>query len=358
MNSKPTAFATDDARWRAVLSRDAAADGAFVYAVASTGVFCRPSCPSRRPKRAGVRFFDGGNAAQAAGFRPCKRCRPMDAGFEAAERRIVRAACAAIAAAAEEAPTLAGLAEAAGVSAPHLQRTFKKATGLSPRQFAEALRIERFKENVRNGETVASALYGAGYGSPSRLYEKAGLHLGMTPAGYAKGGAGAHIGFSIADSPLGRLLVAATARGVCSVMLGDDDAWLESELHRDYPAAEILRDDGALRARLSAVLAALDGRVPRIDLPLDVRATAFQWQVWERLCAIPAGETRTYGDIAADIGRPAAARAVGRACATNPVSLIVPCHRAMGADGSLTGYRWGTARKRTLLETEKRRKAG
>ncbi|MCG8510693.1 MAG: methylated-DNA--[protein]-cysteine S-methyltransferase, partial [Rhodospirillales bacterium] len=239
----------------------------------------------------------------------------------------------------------------------HLQRVFKKATGLSPRKYAEGLRMGKFKQELRNGESVASALYGAGYGSPSRVYEDANGRMGMTPATYARGGAGADIIFAIADSPLGRLIVAATEAGVCFVGLGDSDDQLEAELRGDLPAARIRCDDGVLADRLKAVLDHLEGRLAHIDLPLDIRATAFQWQVWQKLRAIPVGKTRTYGEIAEQLGKPNAARAVGRACATNPVSLLVPCHRAIGSDGGVTGYRWGVDRKTRLLREEKKRAA-
>ena len=343
---------SDDERWRAVMARDGGFDGAFVYAVATTGIFCRPSCPSRRPGRHRVSFYAVPEAAARAGFRACKRCRPEDA--PGADRRLAtaRRLCRIIEDADEGIPTLAMLGARVGLSPHHLQRLFTGVMGISPRQYAEALRLGRVKEALRGGEPVTAALYGAGYGSSSRLYEKAPQHLGMTPVSYAKGGKGAAITYAIAASPLGRVLVAATGLGVCMVSLGDDDATLEGELARDYPAAEIRRDDGALGDRLAAIVAHLDGRQSHIALPLDVRATAFQWQVWRRLCAIPAGETRTYGEIAAELGRPGAARAVGRACATNPVSLIVPCHRAVGASGGLTGYRWGVGRTKALLEQE------
>lgn len=343
----------DDERWRAVLARDGRCDGAFVYAVRSTGVFCHPSCPSRRPRRPQVTFFAVPEAAAHAGFRACKRCRPQDT--PAADPRIatVRRLCRAIEDAGDGIPTLADLAAQVGGSPHHLQRVFKRVMGISPRRYAEALRLDRLKGALKRGEAVAPALYGAGYGSSSRLYEKAPRHLGMTPASYARGGKGASIAYTIAACALGRVLVAATERGLCAVSLGDTDAGLEADLGKDYPAAEIRRDDGALAGRLDAVLACLDGRAsPHPGLPLDLRATAFQWQVWERLQGIPRGQTRTYGEIAADIGRPGAARAVGRACAANPVSLVVPCHRAVGGGGGLTGYRWGVKRKEKLLRRE------
>ena len=342
----------DDIRWRAVLDRDRRFDGAFVFAVSSTGIFCRPSCPSRRPRRERVAFYAVPEAAEQAGYRACKRCHPRAAAAAEPHLETVRRTCRAIEEHDESPPTLDFLAAEVGGSPHHLQRLFKRIMGISPRQYAEALRLQRLKNALKDGEPVAGALYGAGYGSSSRLYEKAPQHLGMTPASFARGGRGAEIAFAIVDSPLGRLLVAATMRGVCAVSLGDDDAYLESELIHDYPAAEIRRDDGALAGAVGVLLQHLEGGEPHIDLPLDVRATAFQWQVWQRLRAIPPGETRTYGEIAGDLGRPTAARAVGRACASNPVSLIVPCHRAIGADGSLTGYRWGVGRKKALLQRE------
>ena len=353
MNNLGASAMTDDQRWRAVLARDADADGLFVYAVRSTGIFCRPVCSSRRPRRKNVDFFAVAEAATRAGYRPCKRCRPEAAKPPDPALASVHGACRAIAEADDGIPSLADLGAAVGVSPHHLQRTFKRIMGISPRQYGEALRLERLKTALKDGEPVAMALYGAGYGSSSRLYEKAPAHLGMTPASYAKGGKGAEIVFAIADCALGRLLVAATTRGVCAVSLGDEDRALEDELRADYPVAAVGRDDGALAAHVEAVLAHLDGASPPPDLPLDIRATAFQWQVWQRLCAIPSGETRTYAQIAAEIGRPKAARAVGRACATNPVSLVVPCHRAVGASGSLTGYRWGVARKKEFLARER-----
>lgn len=344
-----------DARWQRVLARDVSMDGAFVYAVQSTGIYCRPSCPSRKPAPEKVRFFAVPEAAERAGFRACKRCRPREA--PAAEPRLeaVRRACRAIETSEDGIPTLTQLGRETGFSPHHLQRLFKAFVGISPRKYGEALRVERLKAGLKEGDGVAGALYGAGYGSASRLYEKAPAHLGMTPASYARGGRGAGIAFATADCPPalgGRLLVAATEKGVCMVALGDTDAGLESELRQEYPAADIKRG-GDLESRIEAILDHLSGAQPHIELPLDVRATAFQWQVWEGLRAIPKGETRSYKDIAAAIGKPGAARAVGRACATNPVAVIVPCHRAVSAKGKLTGYRWGLGRKKKLLARER-----
>jgi AraC family transcriptional regulator of adaptative response/methylated-DNA-[protein]-cysteine methyltransferase len=342
----------DDARWQAVLDRNRRLDGAFVYGVASTGIYCRPSCPSRRPRRDRVSFFPVAEAAERAGFRPCRRCKPQQAAAADPAIALARKVCRLIDAA-ETIPSLDHIGEEVGMSPFHLQRRFKAVMGVTPRQYGEARRLDRFKKAVGAGEAVTGALYGAGYGSSSRLYEKAPVHLGMTPASYAKGGAGAEIAYTVAKSALGHLLVAATEKGVCMVSLGDNAAALERELRDDYPAAAVHRDDKSLAARVARTLSMLDGRAPDADLPLDLRATAFQWQVWSALCRIPAGETRTYGEIARAIGKPGAARAVGRACATNPVSLIVPCHRAVGSDGSLTGYRWGKERKKKLLERER-----
>ena len=349
----PSAASEDERRWRAVLARDAAEDGAFVYAVRSTGIFCRPSCPSRRPRRDRVRFFALPEAAQRAGFRPCRRCRPERAKLADPRLATVRGACRLIDEA-EGVVTLAALGAELGTSPHHLQRSFTRIMGISPRAYAEARRLQRVKRLLKAGDGVAGALYEAGYGSSSRLYERASSQLGMTPASYKRGGLGAEIAYATAASPLGRLLVAATAKGICMVSLGASDAALMAELERDFPRAAIRRDGQALGPALEALTRHLEGAQPHLDLPLDLRATAFQWRVWQALRAIPYGARMSYGEIAASLGMPKAARAVGHACGSNPVSLIVPCHRAVGADGSLTGYRWGLARKKALLERERR----
>ena len=344
---------SDEARWRQVVDRRPGR--AFVYAVTTTGVYCTPGCASRRPNRINVRFFDTGAQAEQAGFRPCKRCRPDNDRIVDPRLAAVAEACRLIETA-ETPPALDALAAATGYSPFHLQRMFQAMVGVSPKQYGDAVRAERLRRGLRAGGGVADALYGAGYGSPSRVYEKSAALLGMTPASYAAGGRGAVIRFAIADSPLGRVLAAATDKGLCMVALADDDAALEAELRRDFPQARVARDDRDLRPLMEGVLAYLDGGGPADALPLDVRATAFQWRVWQALAAIPAGESRTYGELAAALGNPGAARAVGRACATNPVSLVIPCHRAVGSNGSLTGYRWGTDRKRALLARERGRK--
>jgi AraC family transcriptional regulator of adaptative response/methylated-DNA-[protein]-cysteine methyltransferase len=283
---------------------------------------------------------------------------PRAANGAAPHADAVRRACALIDAADERAPTLSELAGAVGLSPAHFQRLFKRAVGVSPRDYAASRRVGRVKALLRRGEPVSGALYEAGYGSSSRLYESAGRTLGMTPATYRKGGEGAAIGYAFGASALGTVLVAATRRGVCFVAIDDRREPLVGALKAEFPAAAIAADDGRLGAWLAEVLRRIDGAPPRRDLPLDVRATAFQWRVWQALSAIPLGETRTYGDIARDLGAPKAPRAVGRACATNPVSILVPCHRAVAGTGALTGYRWGVQRKRALLAAEKKAASG
>ncbi|MDE3156386.1 MAG: bifunctional DNA-binding transcriptional regulator/O6-methylguanine-DNA methyltransferase Ada [Acidobacteriota bacterium] len=343
----------DARRWQAVLARDARADGTFVYAVRSTGIYCRPTCASRRPRQDQVAFFDDGRAAERAGFRACRRCRPMEQAAGDPWMARVQQACDLLARAGETPMTLERLSRRIGGSPSHVQRNFKRIMGVSPREYGDACRLGRVKRKLKAGEAVTTALYDAGYGSSSRLYERAPAQLGMTPASYARGGAGAEIRFVVTDCPLGRLLVAATSRGVCAIKLGDSDTALERELRHEFPAAAIRADAGALSGQVRAVLAHLEGRRPALDLPLDLRATAFQWQVWRQLRAIPRGTTRSYGEIAAAIGRPGAARAVARACASNPVALAIPCHRVVPATGGTGGYRWGVQRKKTILEREK-----
>ena len=343
---------TDEDRWRAVEGRDGAFDGAFVFAVATTGIYCRPSCPSRRPKRVNVSFYALPEGAERGGFRACLRCRPRDTHSPDPKIEALRKVCRFIESCDEGPPTLDALGDMAGLSPYHLQRSFKRLVGVTPRQYYDALRIGRLKSSLRDGDAVTGALYEAGYGSTSRLYEKAPSQLGMTPATYAKGGKGAMITYAITDSPLDRLLVGATARGVAAVYLGDDDGALEAALRAEYPAAGLTRDDGGLGRWFEPLLAHLEGREPHLALPLDVRATAFQRQVWEALRAIPYGETRSYGQIAEAIHKPKAVRAVAGACAANKVSLLVPCHRVIGAKGDLAGYRWGVERKKKLLDQE------
>lgn len=350
-----TTHDTTDERWALVCARDRSADGRFVYAVTSTGVFCRPSCASRRARRERVRFFDTTGAAQQAGFRACLRCRPLEASADPWVARVERA-CLDIARAAAPLP-LAALARQAGSSPYHFLRNFKRIVGLTPRAFADARRFEHVKRHLRSDATVTSAFLDAGYESSSRFYEGAAARLAMTPSAYRAGGAGEVIRYATAASPLGRVLVAATARGVCSVALGDDDEGLVMSLRAEFPRAEVEKAPSDLRAVLAQVTGHLAGRLPRLDLPIDVRATAFQRQVWDALKAIPTGDTRTYAEVARAIGRPAASRAVARACASNPVALVVPCHRVVPAAGGTGGYRWGRERKARLLARERARRS-
>lgn len=343
-----------DARWTAVLARDRRADGTFFYAVTSTGVFCRPSCPSRRPRRDRVQFFTTIEDAERAGFRACRRCRPTESAAKLAAP--IQRAAAYLASHVDEAVSLERLARIAGLSASHFQRQFTRALGVSPREYQAAMRADRFKRELRNGRDVTSAIYEAGYGSPSRVYERTPTGRGMAPSEYRSGGAGLEIGYTIVPSPLGKLLVAATPSGICAVKLGDSNRSLEEDLGREFPAASLQRDQVVRAEWVRAIVEGLEGSAPAADLPLDVRGTAFQWQVWRALQRIPFGETRSYADVAEAIGQPRAVRAVARACATNPVCLVVPCHRVVPKSGRPGGYRWGAERKSHLLALERANK--
>jgi AraC family transcriptional regulator, regulatory protein of adaptative response / methylated-DNA-[protein]-cysteine methyltransferase len=347
-------IADDETFWRAVLKRDVRFDGRIFFAVRSTGIYCRPSCPARRPRREQVVFFRVPEAAEHAGFRSCRRCRPRNAVTADPQVEMVRRACRFIEDHTGELPTLEDLSAHTGVSPYHLQRVFKRVAGITPRQYAGAFRLSKFKTNVKKqGGSVTGAMYDAGYGSSSRLYERAPAELGMTPADYRRSGKGLRITYTVVACLLGRLLVAATEKGVCAVRLGDSDAALEAGLLSEYRAADIHRDDQALSQWVEQLLDHLNGKRPHVELPLDVQATAFQWSVWEKLREIPYGSTRSYRDVARAIGRPTAARAVARAIATNPIALVIPCHRVIREDKTLGGYRWGVERKRVLLERER-----
>ncbi len=342
------AIPSEEVRWSAVLERQA---GDFLYAVTTMGVFCRPGCPSPRPLRRNVRFFDSVLEAEEAGFRACKRCDPKSERAALA-RAVVEDACAFIEA--EEAvPSLERLAERSGYSRFHFLRMFRDHTGVTPRSYAEGVRARRLQAALAGGARVVDAVIDAGYGSESRVYENTGRLLGMTPGAVRRGGAGEVIRTAFADCPFGRLLVGATDRGVCFLGFAEPDDALMGDLRRRFPRAELHADDEGLAGILRAVLAFLEEPQAALALPLDLRGTAFQQRVWTALCAIPPGQTRTYSEVAAAIGAPAAVRAVARSCATNPVSLAVPCHRVVGKDGDLTGYRWGVPRKRALLERER-----
>ena len=343
-----TSTATNAGKWQCVLKRDARADGRFVYAVLTTGIYCRPSCPSRRPRRESVEFYQAPRAAERAGYRPCKRCEPHKLDRQ---RAAVLAACKFIDAHCDERLTLQTLGGHVNMSPFHLQRLFKRIVGVSPREYQETRRIARFKRGVGNGSAIAHATFDSGFGSSSRLYEKAAL-LGMTPARYRARGAELAIAFTTFTSPLGQVLLAATARGICKISLGASARQLETELRAEFGAATVRRDNAGLRNYTRAVRRYLAGGHPDLALPLDVRATAFQRKVWNILKSIPYGATRSYSDVARSAGKPRAVRAVARAIATNPVALLIPCHRAIRKNGGLAGYRWGVARKAALLAQE------
>ena len=342
-------------RWKALASRDGAADGTFVYGVTSTGIYCRPSCPSRRPRADRVRFFDTATEAKQAGFRACKRCRPDMAGLSTPGIDAVRRASAYLAAHADQTITLDRLARVTAMSPHHLQRRFKAIVGLSPRQFQSAVRAGRLRTSLRDGRDVTTAIYEAGYGSPSRVYESSPTGKGMSLSNYRRGGAGMRISYSSIRTPIGEVLVAATDHGVCSVKIGDDAVALAGELRQEFPAAVLTQNDRPRSEWTKAIARHLRGDSPSLDLPIDVRATAFQWKVWRELQRIPYGETRGYAEVAKRIGKPAAVRAVANACASNPVALVVPCHRVVPSAGGVGGYRWGAERKARLLRDEQKR---
>jgi AraC family transcriptional regulator, regulatory protein of adaptative response / methylated-DNA-[protein]-cysteine methyltransferase len=340
--------------WEAVSQRDRAFDGVFFVGVLTTGVFCRPSCPARLPVRQNVRFYPTPQAAQRDGLRPCLRCRPLEA-FPA-ELGQIHKLCRYIEAHATEPVTLEQLAEKAGVSRFHLQRTFHAAVGLTPKQYLDACRIESLKKGLKHSKGVTEAVYDAGFGSSSRVYERAERRLGMTPGRCRQGGRGLSITHVTVESPLGLLMIGATDQGICFVQFGESESRLAEALRKEYPDAEV-EPMGApsreFRQWIEALNGYLAGEPPRLDLPLDVQATAFQMRVWNYLQSIPRGEVRSYHEVAAAIGRPSAARAVAGACAANRVALLIPCHRVIRGSGELGGYRWGAERKRKLLELER-----
>ena len=347
-----TADASDDAqRWEAVLAHNAAHDGQFVYAVSSSGVYCRPSCPSRRPRRENVEFFLTTEQAESAGYRACLRCRPKSVtGNPQADG--VKAICRYIEQHLDEPLTLGRLGKEFHQSPFHLQRRFKAALGITPREYADSCRLRQLKRNLQSGDSVTRAMYDAGYGSSSRLYERTASQLGMTPDKYRRGAIAATIRYTCADSPLGRMLIAATDRGICSIQFARTDGELLEGLKREFPFAGRKLDKGGLESWGRALLEHMRGRELNSALPLDIRATAFQRRVWAYLQSIPFGETKSYSQVAKAIGRPTAARAVARACATNPVAVEIPCHRVVREDGSMGGYRWGLDRKKNLLAME------
>jgi AraC family transcriptional regulator of adaptative response/methylated-DNA-[protein]-cysteine methyltransferase len=342
-------LAPDDDRWTQVLNRQA--DAGFFYAVSTMGIFCQPACPSPRPLRRNVRYFPDIDTAEAAGFRACKRCDPKGERARLAQA-VVEDACTFMEAS-EDIPSLDTLAKRSGYSRFHFLRMFRDHTGLTPRSYAEGVRARRFQAALAKGERVVDAVVGAGFGSESRVYEKTGPLLGMTPGTARRGGDGETIRTAFADCPFGRLLVGATDKGVCFIGFAEPDDALMGDLRRRFPKASVVAGDAALASTVKTVIDFLAEPKQALDLPLDLRGTAFQQRVWRTLCTIPAGETRTYAQLAQMMGNPKAIRAVARSCATNPVSLAVPCHRIVGSDGNLTGYRWGVPRKQALLQKER-----
>jgi AraC family transcriptional regulator, regulatory protein of adaptative response / methylated-DNA-[protein]-cysteine methyltransferase len=342
----------EETLWQAVQSRETGWDGRFVYAVSSTHIYCRPSCPSRRPRRELVTFFKTCAEAEAAGFRPCKRCRPNQGQLPALSE-VVQQACALIDASPEKTPALNELGRQLNISPSHLHKLFKQATGLTPHQYAAGRKLDQFKNEVKQGAGLSAALYTAGYSSPSRLYEQADERLGMTPAAYRRGGGGMDIHYAIVETYLGPLMVAATGKGICSVCFGEDAASLKTTLQAEFPAARLTEDKVFLHDWLEQLLLHLDGTLPDLALPLDLQATAFQLHVWEELRKIPYGQTRSYAQVAEAIGQPTAVRAVANACAHNPAGVVTPCHRVVRSDGSPGGYRWGIKRKEALLLRER-----
>jgi AraC family transcriptional regulator of adaptative response/methylated-DNA-[protein]-cysteine methyltransferase len=348
----PTPARLKARRWQAVLDRDASLDGTFVFGVSSTGIFCRPSCPAKRPRRENVDFFDHALQAEQAGYRACLRCRPkaVDGNPQSA---LVRAMCRYIEQHIEDRLTLSLLAKEFRLSPFHLQRTFKSALGVSPKAYIDAIRLRHVKHNLQAGHDVTTALYAAGYGSSSRLYERTATQLGMTPEKYRRGAVAAVVRYTIATSPLGRMLIAATDKGICAIQFADNDDQLQQGLMREFPFATRRRDDAAMNQWRVNLTRLMEGGETNPSLPLDIRATAFQRRVWEALQRIPRGETRSYSAVAKKIGMPKATRAVARACATNPVAVAIPCHRVVREDGNLGGYRWGIERKEQLLALER-----
>ena len=343
--------ARDEERWQAVKRRDPAFNGKFLFAVRTTGIYCRPSCASRPAKRENVLFFSTVAEAEKAGYRACKRCRPDQLGAPDPQMQAVKRACERIETA-EEAPKLAELAASAGLSPYHFHRVFKALTGVTPKAYAAETRARRAADKLRTAETVTEAIYDAGFNSSSRFYENTAARLGMTPGAVRRGGAGAVIRFAVGEASLGAVLVAATDKGVCAITLGDDPEALVRDLQDRFPRAEFKGGDAEFERTIAEVVGLVEAPAQRLDLPLDIRGTAFQQKVWAALQTIPPGKTATYKEIARAIGQPTAVRAVAQACGANPLAVAIPCHRVVRSDGDLSGYRWGVERKRELIARE------
>jgi AraC family transcriptional regulator, regulatory protein of adaptative response / methylated-DNA-[protein]-cysteine methyltransferase len=357
---QPENMMNQDQYWEAIGRRDRSQDGAFFYGVMTTGVYCRPSCPSRRPLRQNVRFYATAEEAERDGLRPCLRCRPLQGASDPAADRI-RQLCRYLETHPEQAPDLADLAARAGLSRFHLQRSFKAVAGVTPKQYLEACRMRKLKSSLRHSSDVADAVYDAGFGSSSRVYERADTRLGMTPNQYRQGGRGVNITHVTVDSPLGLMMIGATDRGLCFVQFGESAEGLLTALRKEYPASQLepmaTPHPPEFQKWIDALTSHLSGNQPRLDLPLDIRATAFQMRVWNYLQSIPYGEVQSYAEVAGGIGQPSATRAVARACAGNTVALVIPCHRVIRGTGELGGYRWGLDRKRALIDLERKCKA-
>jgi AraC family transcriptional regulator of adaptative response/methylated-DNA-[protein]-cysteine methyltransferase len=350
LTEKP--FSDDESRWQSLVDRDPAADGAFVYSVQTTGVYCRPVCPAKLAKRTNVRFYATCEEAEAAGFRPCKRCKPMGEGLVERQASVVAQACRIIEEA-EEIPNLEDLASSVGMSSYHFHRVFKAHTGLTPRGYAVAHRSRRVRDELTRRETVTEAIYGAGFNSNSRFYESSNEVLGMTPKTFRAGGDSTSIRFAIGESWLGPILVAASDKGICAILIGDDPDKLARELQDRFPKARLIGDDPDFEQLVARVVGLLETPSAGFDLPLDIRGTALQQRVWEALRQIPAGSTASYAGIAERIGQPRSVRAVARACGANSLAVAIPCHRVVRTDGSLSGYHWGVERKDQLLRRER-----
>ena len=347
----PPASGSSDPRWTAVAARDRGADGTFVYAVRTTGVYCRPSCAARRPNPVNVRFYGTPAEAEAAGYRPCRRCRPRTPSGPPRHAAAIAAACRLLER--DDTPPLATLAAQAGLSPHHFHRLFRSITGLTPRAYAAARRAERVRTALQDGGgTVTDAVYAAGYGSGGRFYETAGANLGMTPSAYRAGGPRETIKFAVGECSLGSILVAQTAKGVCAILLGDDPDALVHDLERRFPRASLVGGDPEFDAVISTIVGFVEDPAAVLDLPLDIRGTAFQQRVWRALTRVRPGERLTYAALARRVGAPAAVRAVAGACGANPLAIAIPCHRVVRTDGALSGYRWGVERKRALLARE------
>jgi AraC family transcriptional regulator of adaptative response/methylated-DNA-[protein]-cysteine methyltransferase len=354
MNELTHTLTTDDRRWAAIIARDAGLDGRFVFAVTTTGIYCRPACPARRPQRRHVRFFVTCAKAEDAGFRPCLRCRPKDRPHQSRQAEVIAAACRALES--DTPPSLDILAAKSGLSRFHFHRAFKAATGVTPKAYATAHRATRARHELQRETSVTEAIYAAGYNSNSRFYAEADAMLGMTPQNFRHRGDGADIVYGIGKSSLGHVLVARSGRGVCAVMLGGDQKTLEAEIKKKFAKARSIENDAEFAALLAKVIGLVEAPAMPVDLPLDIRGTLFQQKVWAALRAIPPGETASYAEIAKRIGAPKSTRAVAQACAANDIAIAIPCHRVVRSDGAISGYRWDPARKRALLDRERAKK--